>query len=81
MLQLIFYVFEFLHQVHTLFESNLPPFLIKYKIDKVGVFTYSREEGTPAYNYDGQIDEEIKISRRDALMKIQQEIVLVVHYF
>ena len=57
----------------------LKEFLIKYKIDKVGVFTYSREEGTPAYNYDGQIDEETKEKRLDALMKIQQEISLSIN--
>ena len=54
----------------------LKEFLKKYRIDKVGVFTYSREEGTAAYNFDNQIDEELKEERRDELMKLQQQISL-----
>jgi len=54
--------------------EKLKEFLIKYRIDKVGVFTYSREEGTPAYNFDNQIDEATKEKRRDILMTLQQEI-------
>ena len=54
----------------------LKEFLQKYRIDKVGVFTYSREEGTPAYDFDNQIDEEIKEARRDELMEMQQQISL-----
>jgi len=57
----------------------LKDFLIKYRIDKVGVFTYSREEGTAAYNYEGQIDEVIKEKRRDELMKLQMEISLSIN--
>lgn len=54
--------------------EKLKEFLIKYRINKVGVFTYSREDGTPACEYGGQIDEEIKEQRRDILMTLQQEI-------
>lgn len=54
----------------------LKEFLQKYRIDKVGVFTYSREDGTPAYNFDCQIDDEIKEERRAELMEIQQQISL-----
>lgn len=54
----------------------LKEFLQKYRIDKVGVFTYSREEGTPAYNFGNQIDEDVKECRRDELMKMQQQISL-----
>ena len=43
--------------------------------DRLGVFTYSQEEGTPAANMDGQIDEDIKTQRRNEIMEIQQEIV------
>ncbi len=57
----------------------LKEFLKKYRIDKVGVFTYSREEGTPAFNYDNQIDEELKISRQAELMEIQREISLSIN--
>lgn len=57
----------------------LKEFLDKYRIDKVGVFTYSREEGTPAYNFQNQIDEEIKQNRRDELMTLQQAVSLDVN--
>ena len=44
--------------------------------DRLGVFTYSREEGTPAYNMPDQLDEETKAKWRDELMALQQEISL-----
>jgi hypothetical protein len=44
------------------------------EFDRLGVFTYSQEEGTPAARMDGQIDEETKLCRRDELMELQQEI-------
>lgn len=56
--------------------QKLKDFLSECRIDKVGVFTYSREEGTPAYDFPNQIDEEAKLIRRDALMALQQEISL-----
>ena len=52
----------------------LKKFIRDYRLDKVGIFTYSREEGTPAYDYDNQIDEETKENRRNELMAIQQDI-------
>ena len=57
------------------FES-LCSFLTEYKIDKVGSFTYSCEEGTPAALYKDQIDEEIKQKRLDKLMTIQNAVSL-----
>ena len=42
----------------------------------MGVFTYSREEGTAAYKFENQIDEEIKEIRKDELMKLQMGISL-----
>ena len=42
--------------------------------ERLGVFTYSREEDTPAYNLDNQLDEDEKISRQEALLLIQSEI-------
>jgi len=44
------------------------------KFDRLGVFTYSREEGTPASIMKRQIPEFIKRRRRDELMKIQQKV-------
>ncbi len=49
-------------------------FVEKMKFDRLGVFTYSPEEDTPAATFDGQIDEEIKVSRRDQIMQVQQKI-------
>ena len=42
-------------------------------LDRVGVFTYSREEDTPAYDYEDQIDEQIKQDRMDILMREQAD--------
>ena len=56
--------------------NRLSTFLQKVRLDKVGVFTYSKEEGTPAYNFDGQIDEDIKQARYDKLMTIQRDVSL-----
>lgn len=41
--------------------------------EHVGVFTYSREEGTPAYSYKTQLPEKIKNIRREKLMELQQK--------
>jgi ribosomal protein S12 methylthiotransferase len=50
-------------------------FLIKYKLNNVGFFKYSREEGTNAYKLNNQIDEDIKQERLDRLSQIQYDIV------
>lgn len=42
--------------------------------DRLGVFTYSAEEGTPAARMKGQIDEEIKAERKDYILKLQRGI-------
>lgn len=44
------------------------------KFDRLGVFTYSKEEDTPAALLEGQIDEEIKVDRQAKLMQLQQKI-------
>lgn len=49
-------------------------FIKKYKINNVGFFKYSREEGTRAYNFDNQIDEEIKQERLDIISQVQYDI-------
>lgn len=54
--------------------NGLKEFLKEHKLEKVGVFKYSREEGTPAAIMDMQIDEEIKEIREKELMLIQSEI-------
>ena len=44
------------------------------KFDRLGAFTYSREEDTPSYDYDGQIEENIKEKRLKNLFDVQKEI-------
>lgn len=41
---------------------------------RLGVFTYSREEGTPAYLMPNQVDEEVKVKRQNEIMEIQMEV-------
>ena len=55
-------------------HEELKDFLKEYKLDRVGIFKYSREEHTPAYKLPGQIDEDIKELRLNELMEIQQKI-------
>ncbi len=54
--------------------ENLCDFVTKMRFDRMGVFTYSQEEGTPAAEFPNQIDEEIKERRLDTLMTLQQKI-------
>ncbi|MBQ3054409.1 MAG: 30S ribosomal protein S12 methylthiotransferase RimO [Clostridia bacterium] len=54
--------------------NQLKEFIEKMRFDKVGVFPFSLEEGTPAMKLDGVIPEEIRKERADALLKLQQEI-------
>lgn len=46
------------------------------EFDRVGIFTYSPEEGTVAATLPDQVEEHVKVERRDALMEMQQEISL-----
>ncbi|MEE8885561.1 MAG: 30S ribosomal protein S12 methylthiotransferase RimO [Eubacteriales bacterium] len=55
-------------------HENVVDFVRKMRFDRLGVFTYSQEEGTPAAAMDGQIDEEVKLDYRDELMTVQQQI-------
>ncbi len=50
-------------------------FVRKAQFDKLGVFCYSREEDTPAYDLPDQIEEEVKERRRDVIETIQADIV------
>lgn len=55
--------------------EELKDFVKKMEFDRLGVFTYSQEEDTPAAEMAGQIPEEVKESRRNEIMEIQQQIV------
>ena len=54
--------------------EQVKEFVKKMEFDRLGVFTYSREEDTPAADMEDQIDEEVKEARRDEIMQIQQDI-------
>lgn len=54
--------------------NELKEFLNEYQLDRVGIFTYSPEENTPAFYMEDQIDDDIKEKRRDILMKNQAHI-------
>ena len=54
--------------------EDLVEFVRQAKFDRLGVFAYSQEEGTPAAKLDGQVDEEEKIARQEGIMLIQSEI-------
>lgn len=56
--------------------DELCTFLKKVRFDRVGVFAYSCEEGTPAAKMKGQLDEETKEKRKDLVMELCQEISL-----
>lgn len=57
-------------------HEELLEFVDEMEFDRLGVFTYSPEEGTPAEAMEGQIPQELKEERRDQLMTLQQEISL-----
>jgi ribosomal protein S12 methylthiotransferase len=52
----------------------LTNFINNMKLNNVGFFKYSREEGTRAYNFDNQIDEDIKDERLKCISQLQFEI-------
>ena len=54
--------------------SELLSFVKQAKFDRLGAFIYSREEGTPAYSFKGQITQKLKQERFDAVMAAQQKI-------
>ncbi|SEF46247.1 SSU ribosomal protein S12P methylthiotransferase [Caloramator fervidus] len=54
--------------------EELKAFLYEYKLERVGIFTYSPEEGTEAFHMKEQVDEKIKKIRLDILMKQQAKI-------
>lgn len=55
-------------------HEELMEFVDEMEFERVGVFTYSAEEDTPAYSYPDQIPEKVKEERRADVMELQQEI-------
>ena len=54
--------------------ENLCKFTEDVKFDKMGCFTFSPEEGTPAYDMQNQIDDDVKVRRQEVLMNKQYSI-------
>ncbi|MCI7225738.1 MAG: 30S ribosomal protein S12 methylthiotransferase RimO [Lachnospiraceae bacterium] len=57
-------------------HEELMAFVDEMEFDRLGVFTYSQEEDTPAASMEDQIDEEVKKDRQEELMELQQEVSL-----
>ena len=55
-------------------HEELMEFVDEMEFERVGVFTYSAEEDTPAYSYPDQIPEKVKEERCADVMELQQEI-------
>ena len=55
-------------------HEELMEFVDEMEFDRLGVFTYSQEEDTPAAEMPDQIEEEVKKERQAELMELQQEI-------
>jgi ribosomal protein S12 methylthiotransferase len=54
--------------------NQLCAFVREARFERMGVFPYSREDGTPAASMEKQVREQTKQNRRDRLMQLQQEI-------
>jgi ribosomal protein S12 methylthiotransferase len=54
--------------------TELKDFVQEARFERMGVFTYSLEPGTPAVKLEGHLPEEVKESRREELMALQQKI-------
>ncbi|MDO4454368.1 MAG: 30S ribosomal protein S12 methylthiotransferase RimO [Eubacteriales bacterium] len=55
-------------------HRELMNFVDEMEFERLGVFTYSAEENTPAAEFEDQVDEETKLDRQAELMELQQEI-------
>ena len=55
-------------------HDGLVDFVDECEFDRLGGFTYSPEEGTPAAEYEDQVDGELAVKWRDEIMELQQEI-------
>lgn len=56
--------------------QHLVEFVQRHEFDHVGVFTFSPEEGTPAFDLPNPLPQAVMEARRDALMQVQQPISL-----
>ena len=56
--------------------KELVDFIKEVRFDRLGVFTYSREEDTPAFQMENQVEDEIKLKRQERIMLLQSDISL-----
>lgn len=56
--------------------ERLLAFVQEIEFDRIGVFVYSPEEGTPAFGFENPVPKKVAMARRDRLMRAQQEISL-----
>ena len=59
--------------------NELIDFIKEMRFERAGVFAYSAEEGTPAYELEDNVPEEVKKARVDKFMDVQQEISLEIN--
>ena len=55
-------------------HEALMEFVDEMEFDRLGVFTYSKEEDTKAAEFENQVEEEIKEQRKEEIMQLQQEV-------
>ncbi len=55
-------------------HEALMEFVDEMEFDRLGVFTYSKEEDTKAAEFEDQVEEEIKEQRKEEIMQLQQEV-------
>lgn len=56
-------------------HEELMEFVDEMEFERLGVFTYSQEEDTPAAGFEDQVEEEVKEDRQAEIMELQQEVV------
>ena len=57
-------------------HKEMLDFVKKVSFDRLGVFTYSQEENTPAASFKNQVWNSTKKRRRDAIMKLQEQLMI-----
>ena len=57
-------------------HEELLNFISDMKFDRLGAFSYSKEDGTPAASFEHQVDDDVKNAWRDEVMALQQKISL-----
>lgn len=67
------FIVGFPNETEEEFE-NLYSFVERMKFDRLGVFTYSREEGTPSFKMENQVEEDVKLERQERILALQKDV-------